>query len=229
LVSTPQWDTGANNFGSALKSLGNNCDSAILVLLSNAINRRQPIALGHSMIFRLSEFHKLNEDNWKILNSFLAEDLAYAHLFHQAGKKTVLRNIYCPVIFSDKTVKQVFSQKVRWLLNQKMVVGNRFLYLLGALHYPCVPAFFYLIASGFSAGGWALFAFAAVVRTVIAAVVEAGYLHTLRVSAQYFWTVPLWDLSQIYFCIHGFFKTKISYGAKTYRVVNRFFLQEVAS
>ena len=226
LVSTPQWDFGADNFASHWKVLANNCDSAVFVLSYYFFSRVKDMALGHSIGFRLSEFRSLSQDPWPFLNRFLAEDLAYGLLFSQAGKKAVLE-YFCPVQFAGKTIKQVYSQKVRWLINQRMAAGNRFVYLVGALLYPEVPALFYLIATGFSPSGWWVFAAASATRIGISAVVEKLYLGSLKMSARYFWTVPLWDLSQIYFFIHGFFKDKITYGPKTYRVVDRHFLQEI--
>jgi ceramide glucosyltransferase len=229
LVSTPQWDYGANNAASAFKVLGNNVDSAVFVLWHIALSNPKDMALGHSIGFRLSEFRTLSDDNWAILNTFLAEDLAYGFLFARAGKKVVLRNIFCPVSFKDKTLKQVYSQKIRWLINQKMAAGNRYVYMLGTLLYPEVPALCYAVVSRDLRSGALLFGAAAASRIVVSAFVERLYVGAHRTSLKYFWTIPLWDLSQIYFFCHGFFKTSITYGKKTYRVVNRCFLKEIPS
>lgn len=220
LVSTPQWDYGANNFGSALKTLANNADSATVVMIADTFARPKRLALGHSIGFRLSEFHQLRPDRWDVISRFLAEDLCYGYLFSEKGKLAVLRNVYCPVNFQDKSVSQVVSQKVRWLINQKMEAGNRWIYSLGVWLYPEIPALVYALCGG----GWMLFAVACAVRIVASAAVELLYLGSLRMTPQWFWTVPLWDLSQVYFFIHGFFKTRIAYHGKTYRVVNRHFL-----
>jgi hypothetical protein len=134
------------------------------------------------------------------------------------------------VNFADKTVKQVVSQKIRWLLNQKMEVGNRWVYLVGMLLYPEVPALFFAFTQRLgSLAAWTPFLIAAGTRIAISATVESTYLGTLSVFARYCWTVPLWDLSQIYFFVHGFFKTRIRYGAREYQVVDRYYLREVPS
>ncbi len=227
LVSTPQWDFGANNFPTALKMLANNCDSAIFILLKYFLSSKNNIALGHSMGFRLSEFKTLLKDNWNYMNSFLSEDLAYSYLFANAGKKVVLKNIFCPVNYANKKLKQVINQKNRWVTCQRLVVGNRFLYLTGLLIYPEISALLYFLTSSFSLLGLAFLIFSAILRIIISAIVELKYLKNISVTKKYFWTVPIWDFMQIYFFINGFLRNKISYYGRQYQIVNRYFLKEI--
>jgi ceramide glucosyltransferase len=218
LVSTPQFDRGANTIGSGLK-LGNNCDTAVVVTGAYLLSRVKRFSLGHSIGFRLSEFRTLGEDRWDIINTFLAEDMAYAFLFTRAGKRAVLRNIYCPVSFANKTIGQTHRQKVRWLLNQKMVAPNRFAYLGGLLLYPEIAAALSL--------DWQLFLAACLSRIAVSLVSEALYQRTVAATLRYFWLIPIWDLAQVYYFAVGFFKETIRYGEREYRVVNRSYLEEI--
>jgi ceramide glucosyltransferase len=219
LVSSPQFDYGANTIGSGLK-IANNCDTAALMVGYYAIMPVKKLSLGHSIGFRLSEFNTLGEDRWDVINTYLAEDMAYAYLFTRAGKRAVLRNIFCPVSFSNKTVRQTHAQKVRWLLNQKMVMPNRAVYLSGLLLYPELAALATLDARMFLA--------ACATRVLVSFVTEAVYFRQIWASLRYWWLVPLWDLAQPYYFALGFFKTTIRYGDKEYRVVNHSFLEEIA-
>ncbi len=218
VVSSPQFDFGANTIGSGLK-LANNCDSAVIVVGWYYLSRVNRVSLGHSIGFRLSEFHGLGEDRWNFVNTFLAEDQAYAHLFARSGKRTVLKNIYCPVHFADKTVGQTHRQKVRWLINQKLVAGNRYVYLAGLSLYPEI--------AGLLTFDWRVFAAACLSRVAVAVTAEALYLKTIKGTLKYFWLIPLWDLAQVYYFVVGFFKETIKYGDKEYRVVKGMFLEEV--
>ncbi len=225
LVSTPQWDTGADTFASALKCLGNNADSAVFVLLHDALYS-EGISLGQSIGFRISEFNSLPETKWDFIYRFLAEDVAYARVFTAAGKKTVLRNIYCPVRFSKKNLKQLHSQKVRWLLNQKMAAGNKYFYLAGALLVPEVPALLYCLWAGCSAFSLGLLFFSCFLRILVAASVEGLLLGSLKTTLRYFWVVPLWDLAQPYYFLRGFFKTRYYTQSRVFKVVNHCFYEE---
>lgn len=218
LVSSPQFDYGANTLGSGLK-IANNCDTAALMVGYYAIMPVKKLSIGHSIGFRLSEFHTLGADRWDVINTFLAEDMAYAYLFTRAGKQAVLRNIYCPVSFSNKTVGQTHAQKVRWLLNQKMVMPNRAVYLTGLLLYPEIAALFTL--------DWRMFAAACGARLLVSLVTEATYFKSIRSTLRYGWMIPLWDLAQLYYFAIGFFKTTITYGGREYRVVRHAFLEEI--
>jgi ceramide glucosyltransferase len=227
LVSTPQWDMGADTFASALKCLGNNADSAVFVLLHDTLYS-DGIALGQSIGFRISEFNSLPESKWDFIYRFLAEDVAYARVFTSAGKKTVLRNIYCPVRFSGKTLKQLHSQKVRWLLNQKMASGNRYFYLAGALLAPEVPALLYCLFDGFSAFSLSILCASSALRIFIAANVERLLLGSFKITLRYFWAVPIWDLAHPYYFLRGFFKSRYYTQNRVFKVVDRCFYQEEA-
>lgn len=217
LVTTPQYDTRANNFGSAFKVMANNADVAVFVMAYWLLNRVKKIAWGHSIGFWKKDLENIPEA-WPFLNRFFADDLGIPLLFSRHHKKVVFQNIYCPVECANKSVREMITQKKRWILCQRFVIGNKFLYLSGALFYPQIPATFLLLATQFSL--WSIYLFLAVAfsRIFISAFFELLYLSSLRMSVRYFWTILLWDLSQLYFFWYGFKTKTIVFRGKNYRV-----------
>jgi cellulose synthase/poly-beta-1,6-N-acetylglucosamine synthase-like glycosyltransferase len=227
VVTTPQFDIRANNFASALKVIGNNTDVAIFTMLLDTFTTQKRVGFGQSLGFKKAEFDSFGEEAWKIMNTFLADDQALPYLFFKNGKNVVFRNIFCPVEFSNKSLSDVINQKIRWLLPQKIGVGNRYLYLLGMFFYPTVSSFFLLWVTGFSQNAGLLFLLSFLVRASISFLSEYFILGSIYTSLKYFWIILVWDLMQIYFFIYGFFKNSISFHQREFKVVNKYFLQEI--
>ncbi len=225
VVTTPQYDFRANNFPTALKVLANNCDDATFMMAYNLVTKMKKVALGHSIGFWAAEFNSFKKEAWETLSFFFADDLALPHVFAKHGKRVVFRNIYCPVQYSDKTLRQVMDQKRRWIMCQKHAVGNRFVHLMGALFYPEVPAALLVLLTGASELSLWLFALACVTRIGISAVFEALFLGSLRMSVRYFWTVPIWDLLQLPLIIEGFFKNTIILGGRKFVLDKKYYLK----
>jgi ceramide glucosyltransferase len=225
LVTTPQYDTRANTFGSAYKVLANNCDVATFVMTYALLSRRKYAAWGHSSGFKKAEFDGFGKVSWDLLNRHVADDLALPMLFNMHDKKVVFRNIYCPVECSSKTAAQIIDQKLRWVVCQKLFLKNRYLYLSGILFYPQIPSLFLMFATGFAPWTIGLFFGVALSRIFIATVFEALFLNSIRMSLKYFWTIILWDLSQLYFFWHGFLTDEIVFSGKKYRIFDGCFLK----
>lgn len=219
LVTTPQYDTRANTFGSAFKVLANNCDLAVFVMAYRMLNRRKKIAWGHSAGFWKADFDSFGEKAWSFLNRYFADDLGLPILYDQHGKKVVFQNIYCPVETSNKTVAQMVEQKRRWVVCQRAVVGNKLVYLLGMFSYPQIPALFLVLLSLFNPLACGIFVAVAVMRIAISAIFEKLYLNSLRMSIRYFWTIVLWDISQIYFFWYGFSTQIITFRGQKYKIL----------
>lgn len=225
VVTTPQYDTRANSFGSAFKVMANNCDVATLVMGYWVFVRRKRVSWGHSSGFWKKEFDSFGAETWHFLNRFLADDLGLPRIFDAHGKKIVFRNIYCPVETSNKSVAQMVSQKKRWVMCQRLVIGNRFIYFAGVLVYPQVPALFVMLITGFAPWSVALFFGLAALRIAISALWEYLYLDSLRMTVRYFWTILLWDLAQIYFFWHGFSTNTITFRGKDYHILGDYSLK----
>jgi ceramide glucosyltransferase len=218
VVTTPQYDFRVDNFPTALKVLGNNCDDATFMMTYNLLVPKKRVALGQSIGFWAHEFNSFKSEAWKVLNCALADDLALPHLYADRGMKVVFRNIYCPVQYSGKSLSAVIEQKRRWVMCQKYSVGNPLLYLTGCLFYPEVPAFFLIIFTGASDQSLWMFLFAVATRIGITGLFEFLFLGSIKMWIRWFWTVPLWDLLQIGFFIDGFFRSQIVLGGRAFKV-----------
>jgi len=226
VVTVPQCDIRVNNFATAFKVLGNTCDLATFIMILRLFPKHQKVGWGHSMAFRKSEFDSF-EGGWEWINFFLADDQALPSLFVKNGRKVVWRNIYCPVEYSSKTLAQVISQKRRWVAAQRIAVPNRYVYLLALLVYPQIPAAVLVLLTGFSMMSLKVFLVAALVRIGVSLLQEILFLRSVRMISRYFWTIVLWDLSQVAFILDGFWNTEFNIDGKRYKVVNRYFLKRV--
>lgn len=218
VVTTPQYDFRVDNFPTALKVLGNNCDDATFMMAYNLLVRKKRVALGQSIGFWAHEFNSFKADAWRVLNRALADDLALPHVYADKGKKVVFRNVFCPVEYSGKKLSDVIEQKRRWVMCQKYSVGNPLVYLSACLFYPEVPAFFLILLTGASHQSLWMFAIGAATRIGITGLFELLFLGSLKMWIRWFWTVPLWDLMQVGFVLDGFFRNTIVLGGRRFKV-----------
>lgn len=159
------------------------------------------------------------------MNRYLADDQGLPYLYVRAGKRVVFKNIFCPVRHSDKTWRQVYRQKIRWLMPQRIGFPNRWAYLAIALFsYPVALSFLYWMGSGFSSIALAFLAVTSFFRIMVSTLFEFFMLGSVRMNLRYFWLIPLWDIAQLYFVPYGFLLNTVEADGKTYRVVDRAFV-----
>lgn len=228
LVTTPQFDSGMSNVMSAVKGLSGNADVATLVMIYNAFKPVKMGAWGHSMGFRKSVFDRFSDFAWKTLDTFIVDDQALPYIFNKQGLPTVFRNIYCPAHWNGKTFKQIVQQKKSWGVFQLAAIGNRWLFLSGVALYPVVFSVILMLATGFSAESlWIAFLVLAT-RILAAGLGELLYLGSVRMTAKFFWTIPIWDLMQPYFMWIAFRTKRLVRHGKAYTVEDRYFLRPVS-
>lgn len=227
IVTSPQFDTGMNGFATALKGIANNADMVTIVMNYYAFKRVKMGAWGHSLGFRKADFEALGSKAWDTINTFLVDDQALPYLFHQQGKRTCWKNIFCPAQWSDKSLKQVIDQKKSWVVFQQAAIGNRYLFQLGVFQYPLFLATLLLPWLGFSSAAWSLWTGVFGIRILASLAGELLYLRSVKMTLKYFWTIPIWDCIQIYFFILAFRTHSIRRHGKNYRIVDRYFLREV--
>ncbi|MBI2712415.1 MAG: hypothetical protein HYX41_06115, partial [Bdellovibrio sp.] len=76
---------------------------------------------------------------------------------------------------------------------------------------------------------WALLGAALGFRILVSVLFEGLILGSLKATAKYFWTIPIWDLARVYLVLYAFTHEEVEYHGKTYRFVDQFRLQEVTS
>lgn len=225
-ITSPQYDARENNFATALKALGNNCDSGVYMLLYDLVNRKKKIAWGHSMGFKRSVFKEFENEAWQTLNSSFADDLVMPRLFVKYDKKVAFRNIYCPVQYSNKSLKQMISQQERFAMCQKAVVG-KWSFFFGMLLFPMIPSTFLMILSPENPYSLPLLATTLSTRIFYSLLFEGLILGDCRPTLRYFWTIPIWDLMRIYFITYSFLHSEVEYHGKTFRFVGNLKLEEI--
>ncbi len=228
LVTTPQYEFGANNLPTAFKTLNNNTDVGTYISTLNVVAKTKKFAWGHSMAFRKAEFDAFGDYGWDMINRFMADDQSLPYLFAQHGKRTVLRSIYCPVRYADKTWSQMVTQKKIWAVCQRLAFKNTHIpFLLVVLAIPQISSFFLVLLSGFSQWSLQLFVAIALLRIFNAVLFEVLFLGSVRISMRYWWTVCLSDLMQLIFYSYAFTTDTVEFHGKKFRLFDEYFLEEV--
>ncbi|MEZ4750962.1 MAG: hypothetical protein R3B54_10170 [Bdellovibrionota bacterium] len=124
-------------------------------------------------------------------------------------------------------MNDVVQQKRRWAWCQKIVIPNKWLYLLATMVYPQVPATLAVLFSGFAPWSLGLWLGCAGIRILVSVTHELLFQKSIKTNLKYFWTILLWDLGQVYFVLETFFSNSIDFNGKRYRVINRYFLDRV--
>lgn len=226
MVTTPQYDYRMNNFATALKGLGNNCDVASYVMCFYLLIKNHKVAWGHSMGFKQKVFREIETEAWDLLSHSFGDDLMMPALFHKKGKKVVFRNIFCPIQYSDKSLSQVIQQQERFALCQKAYLG-KWTCIFGLLGFPMIPATLLLITVPQHPIVIPLFIITIFIRLFLSMSFEKLILNSITTNLYYFWTIPIWDLMHIYFVIHAFFQNQVIYHGISYRFIDQFQLEKI--
>jgi len=226
MVTTPQYDLRVNNFATALKVLGNNCDVAVYTMIFNLFARKINVGWGHSLGFHRAAFQEIETEIWETLSSSFGDDILLPKLFNKHGKKVVFRNIYCPVQYSNKTLRQMLSQQERFAICQRVFVG-RAVVLLGFLLIPQIPATLLLLLMPTHPVALTLFLSVIGIRIAVSFIFESLILGSIRMTLKYFWTIPLWDLMHLYLGFYSLTHKQVEYHGKVFRFSDRYLLEEL--
>jgi ceramide glucosyltransferase len=228
LVTSPQFDYRVNNFATALKAVGNNADQCAIFMYYLFFIKRMRLAVGQMLAFKKSEFDEMADEIWSTLRHFVVDDLGMPYLFDKHDKKVVFKNIYNPVEFKSKTLSEMFDQKKRHSTCQIAGIGFRPLYALFPISYAQLPATIWLLTHWWQPSAWLIFVSPFIIRTIHALLSEYLYLGSVKMTLRYFWTLPIWDVLQLYFVLSTVFAHKIYYHGRCYKLVNRYFLEEIS-
>jgi ceramide glucosyltransferase len=225
MVSSPQFDVGADNFATALKAVGNNADGATMVPLYALTFKPIQTTIGHLIAFHKRDFDEIADELWPTLRTAIADDQAIGYVFARRGKRIELMNIDNPVLYHRKSLSAMINQKERHAVCQQAGVGSRPRYIAYLFSYAQIPATLYALAHPYEASAWALFGAAFVARALLAIYAEWLFLGTARQALKWFWTVPLWDLAAVYFVSKAVITQRIDYHGKWFRIVDRYVIE----
>lgn len=228
MVSTPQLDVGADNFATALKTVGNNVDNAVMVPWYLLTYKPVRMVVGHLIAFHKKDLDELADELWKTLRVALADDQGMGLTFAKHGKKIVFRNIDNPVRFAGKTMKAMVSQKERHAICQQAGTGSKWVYLAFMFTYAQLTATVWWLTHLNQPWSWAVLATPAVIRILLSLWVEKLFLGTVKMTAKWFWTMPIWDLIAVYFILKATWTQRIDYHGVWYDIVDRIYVRREA-
>ncbi|GMU62113.1 MAG: hypothetical protein AMXMBFR34_38760 [Myxococcaceae bacterium] len=228
MVSTPQLDVGVDNFATALKTLGNNVDNAVMVPWYLLTYKPVRMVVGHLIAFHKKDLDELADELWKTLRVALADDQGMGLTFAKHGKKIVFRNIDNPVRFAGKTMKAMVSQKERHAICQQAGTGSKWVYLAFMFTYAQLTATVWWLTHLNQPWSWAVLATPAVIRILLSLWVEKLFLGTVKMTAKWFWTIPIWDLIAVYFILKATWTQRIDYHGVWYDIVDRIYVRREA-
>jgi hypothetical protein len=225
MVSSPQFDVGANNVVTGMKAVANNADCATMVPWYLLVFRPVQMVVGHLIAFHKKDLDELADELWSTLRVAVADDQGTGHVFAKHGKRIAFRNIDNPVLYRSKTWAAMVNQKERHAICQQAGVGSRLAYFAYIFTYAQIPATLWLLTHLAQPSAWALFATPMLTRALLALYVEKLFLHSTKMTRKYFWTIPLWDLAAAYFVVKAVATQRIDYHGKWYTLVDRYHIK----
>lgn len=225
MVSSPQFDTGADNFTTAMKTVANNADGATMVPWYLVLFRPVQMVVGHLIAFHKKDLDELSDELWSTLRIALADDQGTGHVFSKHGKRIVFRNIDNPVLYRGKKWAAMVNQKERHAICQQAGVGSRLTYILYMFSYAQISATLWLLTHLSQPSAWVVFVVPMVTRMLLGLYVEKLFLGTMKMTLKWFWTIPLWDLAAAYFVLRAVVTQRIDYHGKWYDIVDRYYIK----
>ncbi len=227
MVSSPQFDVGADNVATAFKAVANNADGATMVPWYLLLFRPAQMVVGHLIAFHKRDLDEVADELWPTLRVAVADDQAIGHVFAKRGKRIVFRNIDNPVLYRGKTWAAMVGQKVRHAVCQQAGVGSRLGFFMYVFTYAQVPATLWLLTHLAQPSAWALVTATMLLRALLALYVERLFLGSTAMTRRYAWTVPLWDLASVYFTLKAVLTQRIDYHGRWYELVDRYRIRPV--
>lgn len=188
VVTCPYRGAYPEDAGSALEALSINSDFFPSVTLAERLEGMS-FALGATMAVRREALEKIG--GFRVLSCFLADDYQLGYLVKKAGYGIVLSGYVVDAVGRHEDIAGYFSHQLRW--GRTYRVSRPGGWFMSVVTRGTGLSVLFLLATGFSTAGWAVFTANLAVRYLQFLVTEAGYVRGPGVAG-YFWLLPVRDL-----------------------------------
>lgn len=188
LVTSLYRTSGARGVGCAIEALGFCCEMVPNVMAALKLEGLS-FALGASMAVRRTALERIG--GFEALVDYLADDYQLGNMIFSKGFRLELSPYFVESIMKgEETVSEVLVRQLRW--GRTMRVSRPGGYLASGITLPFPGALLALIASGFSAAGFAAAALLYLVRGAVSLRYSRRYLKD-RLLPRWLWLLPVRD------------------------------------
>jgi len=209
LTTCPYRAVAGPSFWSRLEAIGMNTEFLGGILTARLMEGMR-FAVGPTTAARRSALEAIG--GIERVKDYLAEDFMLGKLAHEAGWRVGLSSYVIEHRIGSQNLAQNLRHRLRWARSTRRsrpggYIGQLFTYPLplGLLLFAIRPEWWPMLvaAAGFRA---------------LAAWATAGFILRDRLTARYWWLVPIQDLLAFVFWIAGFFGNTILWRGRRYRL-----------
>jgi len=195
-----------------LEAIGTATELQAGVLVSNQLEGIK-FALGSTIVIRKEVLDAIG--GFPVIADYLADDFQLGNLPTEKGYKVVLSDYVVEHVLATTTLTDSVQRQIRWA---RCIRVSRFWGYLGLLFtHGIAVSLLFVIASGGSILGWAVFGIVWMARLVMAWVVGVKFLKDLQAKKS-LWLVPLRDLISFMVWCYGFLGSTIEWRGRRLRL-----------
>jgi len=212
LVTCPYRGAYPGDLGSAFEALTIDTDFLPSVVVAERLEGLS-FALGATMAVRREALVAIGGFN--ALADYLADDYQLGNKVMKAGYKLTLSEYMVDSVERRGSVSGYISHQTRWGRTYRVCRPKG--YFLSALTKGGAFSLLYLIATGFSATGWAVFVANLIIRYAQAYYMEARSIRGRGVT-KWLWLLPVKDLVGFYIWLSSFTGDTVRWKGESFRV-----------
>ena len=195
-----------------LEAIGTATELQAGVLVSNQLEGIK-FALGSTIVIRKEVLDAIG--GFPVIADYLADDFQLGNLPTEKGYKVVLSDYVVEHVLATTTLTDSVQRQIRWA---RCIRVSRFWGYLGLLFtHGIAVSLLFVIASGGSILGWAVFGIVWMARLAMAWVVGVKFLKDLQAKKS-LWLVPLRDLISFMVWCYGFLGSTIEWRGRRLRL-----------
>jgi len=212
VVTCPYRGAYPENLGAAFEALTIDTDFIPSVAVARTLEGMS-FALGATMAVRREALYDIG--GFEALSDYLADDYMLGNLVKRAGYEVVLSRYTVDAVGRHGSLGEYFSHQLRWGRTYRACRPKG--YIMSGLTKGTTFATLFLIISGFSAGGWALFLFNLALRYIQANHIESACVRGRDVGA-WMWLLPVKDLAGFFIWAMSLVGDEVSWKDERFRI-----------
>ncbi|MGC2423360.1 MAG: bacteriohopanetetrol glucosamine biosynthesis glycosyltransferase HpnI [Nitrospirota bacterium] len=212
LVTCPYRGCNPKSVGAAFEALTINADFFPSVTVAEKLEGVS-FALGATMAARREALEEIG--GFEALKDFLADDYQFGNKIYKSGYKLKLSRFVVDSIQDRESLREYFTHQLRW--GRTYRACRPVSYFFAGLTKGTAIAAIFLMASGFSPAGWALFSVDLALRNSLAVWLERNYIKAPG-TLKYYWLLPARDLTSALIWFLSFTGSTISWKGESFKI-----------
>ena len=213
LVTCMYRGIGSRTLANRVEALFINTDFGPMVTVARQVER-MTYAFGATICMRRRVFEELG--GFRAIADHLADDYQLGNMAVARGYQSVLAPVVTETVLDLDTMAEVFQHQLRWARTYRICRPGG--YLASIVTHSTLWATLYLLSTGLSDGGLAVFGAAVGVRLLAAGLIAHGILGVSRIWRD-LWLVPAKDLFISSIWVAAFLGQTVRWGGTDFAVM----------